>query len=81
MWMSFRGKWKWAGHKDGDSKMTPLLESAIKKVNALDDADQDSIAAIILDELEDERRWGAAFARSQDKLAKLTAATKKKSPA
>lgn len=29
------------------------------------------IAAIILEELEDERRWDEAFARSPDMLAKL----------
>jgi hypothetical protein len=33
--------------------------------------EQDAIAAIILEELEDEVRWQEKFARSQDVLAKL----------
>ena len=32
---------------------------------------QDAIAAVILEELEDERLWDKAFAESQDKLAQL----------
>ena len=32
---------------------------------------QDTIAAVILEELEDERLWDKAFAESQDKLAQL----------
>ena len=51
--------------------MTELLERALAEVAKLSPADQDTIAAIILDELEDERRWDEAFARSADKLAAL----------
>ena len=51
--------------------MTELLERALAQVAKLSPADQDAIAAIILDELEDERRWDDAFARSADKLAAL----------
>ena len=51
--------------------MTRLLEKAIARVARLPRADQDAIAAIILDELLDEDKWDLAFARSQDKLAKL----------
>ena len=32
---------------------------------------QDAIAAVILEELEDERLWDKAFAESQNKLAQL----------
>jgi hypothetical protein len=53
--------------------MTQLLEQAISEVRNLPETTQDSIAAIILDELADERRWQAAFARSADQLAQLTA--------
>ena len=51
--------------------MTKLLERAVKKVKALPEREQDAIAALILDELEDEARWDQAFARSRDALAKL----------
>jgi hypothetical protein len=51
--------------------MTSLLETAYSKLIALSEADQDAIAALILEELEDEGRWGVAFARSQDVLAQL----------
>jgi hypothetical protein len=53
--------------------MTELLEKVIAKLKALPPSEQDAIAALILEELEDEIRWDAAFARSQDALAKLAA--------
>jgi hypothetical protein len=53
--------------------MTLLLEQALEKISALPDSEQDGIAALILSELEDEQRWDEAFAKSQDKLAKLSA--------
>ena len=51
--------------------MTELLEQAIAKLKTLPATEQDAIAAMILAELEDERRWNEAFARSPDILAKL----------
>jgi hypothetical protein len=51
--------------------MTQLLEKAIEKIHDLPAAQQDAIAAVILDELADEQQWDEAFARSQDKLAKM----------
>ncbi len=51
--------------------MTQLLEKALSEVYKLPPERQDVIAAVILEELEDEQRWDAAFAASQDKLAKL----------
>lgn len=51
--------------------MTQLLEQAINQIRQLPQADQDTIAALILDELADEQRWAAAFAQSQDKLAAI----------
>ena len=51
--------------------MTELLEKALAEVSKLSDEEQDMIAAVILDVLKDERQWEAAFAASQDKLAKL----------
>ncbi|MCU0525594.1 MAG: hypothetical protein MUF72_12300 [Elainella sp. Prado103] len=53
--------------------MTSLLEHAIAKLRSLPESEQDVIAAMILEELEDDRRWDAAFARSPDLLAQLAA--------
>jgi hypothetical protein len=51
--------------------MTQLFEQAISKVRSLPEAEQDAIARMILEELEDEARWERAFAQSQDALAAL----------
>ena len=51
--------------------MTQLLEKALQEVSKLPPEKQEAIASIIIEELEDERRWDEAFAASQDKLAKL----------
>ena len=51
--------------------MTELLEQAIAKLKNLPANEQDAIAAMILEELEDERLWDEAFAFSPDMLAKL----------
>jgi hypothetical protein len=50
-----------------------LLEKVISKLKTLPTNEQDAIATMILDELEDERRWDESFARSPDLLAKLAA--------
>ena len=51
--------------------MTKLLEKALQKVSRLPDEQQDALAAMILEELADEKRWAECFARSPDKLARL----------
>jgi hypothetical protein len=51
--------------------MTELLEQALDEVHKLPDVGQDAIAAIILEEIADERRWNEAFARSQEQLGRL----------
>jgi hypothetical protein len=51
--------------------MTELLQQALAEMQTLPDAEQDAIAAIILEEIADERRWDEAFARSQEQLARL----------
>lgn len=51
--------------------MTKLLEKAIAKLKTLPQEEQNTMAIIILDELEDERRWDESFAKSPDLLAKL----------
>ena len=53
--------------------MTELLEQAIAEIKKLPADEQDSIAALILEEIEDETRWDEAFKQSQDALAKLAA--------
>ena len=53
--------------------MTHLLQQALGEVQKLPAAGQDAIAAIILEELADERRWDEAFARSQPQLDRLAA--------
>lgn len=53
--------------------MTKLLEKAITRIKQLPEAEQNVLAGIILEELEDEARWDAAFARSADVLARLAA--------
>ena len=51
--------------------MTQLLEKALIAVYKLPPEKQDAIAAVILEELEDDQRWDEAFAASEDKLAQL----------
>ncbi len=51
--------------------MTQLLERAYAEMVRLPEADQDAIAALILEELEDERKWQTSFGQSQDALARL----------
>jgi hypothetical protein len=51
--------------------MTQLLEQAIAKVKELPPAQQDAIATLILEELEDEALWDKKFGQSQNALAKL----------
>lgn len=53
--------------------MTELLEKAIAKLKTLPAREQDVIATMILEELEDEIRWDEAFSRSHDALGLLAA--------
>jgi hypothetical protein len=53
--------------------MTDLLERAIAKLKTLSDREQNAIAAMILEELEDDLNWDRAFSSSQNGLAKLAA--------
>lgn len=53
--------------------MTELLEQAIIKLKSLPASQQDAMAKIILEELEDEQLWDEAFKRSPDALAFLAA--------
>jgi hypothetical protein len=51
--------------------MTELLKKAFDAVSKLPPETQDAIAARMLMELVDERRWDEAFVGSQDKLARM----------
>jgi hypothetical protein len=53
--------------------MSQLLEQAVAEARKLSDVEQDAIAAIILEEIEDEQRWEQALARSPGKLSALAA--------
>lgn len=51
--------------------MTKLLAKAIDAVSKLPEKEQDTIAAIVLEELTDEERWRQSFASSQEQLSEL----------
>ena len=51
--------------------MTALLQKAMTQINALPPEEQDAVAALILEEIESEKRWDDLFAGSQRPLAKL----------
>jgi hypothetical protein len=51
--------------------MTRLLERAIAEAQKLTEPAQDAIAALILEQIADDRAWDESFARSQDQLARL----------
>ena len=51
--------------------MTQLLEKALAEVYKLPSEKQDAIAAVILEELEDERLWDKTFVESEDKITQL----------
>ena len=53
--------------------MTQLLEQAVDEARKLPEADQDAIAALILEELAEDRRGDEAFANSRDRLSRLAA--------
>jgi hypothetical protein len=54
-------------------QMSQLMELAIQKVKQLPEEDQESIASIILQEIESEHRWEELFARpeSADLLSRM----------
>jgi len=53
--------------------MTELLERAIVTLQTLPESEQNAIAAMILEEIENDRRWDESFSRSPNILAKLAA--------
>ena len=51
--------------------MTKLLKQILEQASRLPEEEQDSLAAILLEEMADEERWAKAFERSQGTLEKL----------
>ena len=51
--------------------MTTLLERAIDELRKCSPAEQDTIAALILEEIADDTRWEEAFAASLPQIEKL----------
>ncbi len=55
----------------GKEIMTDKLEKAVAQAKQLPVEQQDAIAALIFEEIEDEARWDATFARTPDVLEHL----------
>lgn len=51
--------------------MTKALKKAFEAASKLPPAEQDVLAAAIMEELESERRWDSLFESSPDQLAQL----------
>ena len=51
--------------------MTRLLERAISEIRNLPRDEQDAIAAVLMAELESERRWERAFDSTAEQLSRL----------
>ena len=53
--------------------MSQLLDHAVAEARKLPNAEQDAIAALILEEIKDDQRWEETLANSPGKLANLAA--------
>ncbi len=53
--------------------MTSTLQKAFEQAAALPPEQQETLGAILLEEMAAEDRWQQSFARSQDALSKLAA--------
>lgn len=56
---------------NGAIEMTKLLERAISEAKKLPSHDQDALASILLEEMEDDAAWEKLFAHSQNQLSRL----------
>jgi len=50
---------------------TQLLEKAFAQAAQLPAREQDALAALVIEEMEVEKKWDEAFAKSQDMLAQM----------
>lgn len=57
----------------GEFAMNTLLQQAFEKAAALPFDRQETIAAVVVEEIEAEERWQRSFAHSQNALSKLAA--------
>ena len=51
--------------------MTKLMTEALKKISELPVEQQDALAAVLLEELEDDERWSEAFEKNRPALESL----------
>jgi hypothetical protein len=51
--------------------MIPLVEKALEELRKLPEAEQEAFAALLLNEIDSERRWDELFAQSEDLLLDL----------
>ena len=51
--------------------MTTLLQQAFSQATQLPPTEQDALAALLLEEMADDKRWEKSFVQSQNTLAKL----------
>ncbi len=51
--------------------MTALLEKAIQETQTLSEAEQDFVAALLIENIQDARQWDAQFAASKDVLEEM----------
>ncbi len=51
--------------------MTALLEKAIQETQTLSEAEQDFVAALLIENIQDARQWDAQFAASRDVLEEM----------
>jgi hypothetical protein len=51
--------------------MTPLLDKALEEIRKLPEEEQEAFAALILNELEADKRWTELLAKSEDMLIDL----------
>ena len=51
--------------------MTALLEKAIQETQTLSEAEQDFVAALLIENIQDTRQWDAQFAASRDLLEEM----------
>jgi hypothetical protein len=57
--------------KGCEQTMTKLLKKAFERASELPQVDQNALAKWLLEELDAERKWEAAFAGSEDVLERL----------
>jgi len=51
--------------------VTPALQRVFDEASKLPEREQEFIAAVVMEQIESERRWDELFAKSQDMLDKL----------